>query len=110
GAAGTGQLSVTLTAPTVNPANYNFEWFEGPTTSSPVLGTATSGVEAGVNGEIAQNLETGIYTVRVTKIAGGSAGCSTTATYQIFENAPVMTVATADVTIVNITRCDQIAA
>ena len=107
GAPGTGQLSVTLTSPTSNPADYNFEWFEGSDTSSPTLGTGTSGVEAGVNGEIVQNLETGTYTVRVTKIAGGSAGCSTTATYQIFENAPIMTVATADVAIVDITRCDM---
>lgn len=107
GAPGTGQLSVTLTNPTNNPADYNFEWFEGPDTSSPVLGTGTSGVEAGVNGEVAQNLETGVYTVRVTKLAGGSAGCSTTATYQIFENAPVMTIAAADVTVVPITRCDM---
>jgi gliding motility-associated-like protein len=107
GAPGTGQLSVTLTSPTGNPADYNFEWFEGSDTSAPALGTGTSGGEAGVNGEVAQNLETGMYTVRVTKIAGGSAGCSTTATYQIFENAPIMTVATADITIVDITRCDM---
>ena len=110
GAPGTGQLSVTLVSPTANPADYSFDWFEGPNASSPPLGTATSGVEAGVNGEIAQNLSTGVYTVVVTKVAGASAGCSTTATYQIFEDAPVITVATADVTIVDITRCDMMTA
>jgi hypothetical protein len=37
GVAGTGQLSLNLVSPTANPADYSFDWFEGPTTSSPAL-------------------------------------------------------------------------
>lgn len=106
GAPGTGQLSLTLVSPTANPADYSFDWFEGPTTSSPPLGTTTAGIEAGVNGEFALNLSTGIYTVLVTKTSGASAGCSSIATYQIFEDLPVITIAKPDMTIVEITRCD----
>lgn len=107
GAPGTGQLSVTMVSPTANPADYTFDWFEGPDASSPPLGTATSGVEAGVNGEVIQNLPAGKYTVVVTKIAGTNAGCSSTATYEIFDNTPLITLAKADVSIVDIARCDM---
>lgn len=107
GAPGTGQLSVTLVSPTADPADYAFDWFEGPDATSPVLGTTTSGVEAGMNGEMVQNLPAGKYTVVVTKIAGTNAGCSSTATYQIFDNVPIITLAKPDVSIVDITRCDM---
>ncbi len=106
GAPGTGQLSLSI----VNPADYSFDWFEGTDITAPALGTTTSGTEAGVNGEVAQNLPAGFYTVLVTKIAGASAGCSSMATYQIFDNTPVITVAVPDITVTAITRCDMMTA
>jgi large repetitive protein len=103
GAPGTGQLSINI----LNSADYTFAWYEGADTASPVLGTNTSGVAAGAT---ASNLPVGKYTVAVTKNVGNSAGCSTTATYQIFENTPIISIAQADVSITNITRCDMLTA
>ncbi|MDH4091415.1 MAG: gliding motility-associated C-terminal domain-containing protein [Cyclobacteriaceae bacterium] len=108
GAPGTGQLSVSLVSPTINPADYNFDWFEGPDASFPPLGTATSGIEGGANGETVLNLPAGKYTVVVTKAAGASAGCAATATYEIFDNTPVVSLAKADVTITDVVRCDML--
>jgi len=107
GAPGTGQLALTMVGPTADPADYSFDWFEGTDAAAPVLGTGTSGVEGGVNGEIAMNLPAGKYTVVVTKNAGTNAGCSATATYEIFDDLPVITLATADIDITSITRCDM---
>jgi len=110
GAPGTGELSVSLVSPSVNPSDFSFDWFEGPDASSPPLGTVTSGVKSGVNGETVINLPAGKYTVVVTKNVGASAGCSTTASYEIFDDLPVITLAKADVTIVDISRCDMMTA
>jgi gliding motility-associated-like protein len=107
GAAGTGQLSVNLLSPTTNPADYSFDWYEGPDASSPPLGTNTSGVEGGVNGEIAMNLPAGRYTVVVTKLAGNSAGCSATASYDVFDELPVISISIPDLTVTSVTRCDM---
>ena len=99
GASGTGQLSINI----VNPADYTFAWYEGLDANSPVLGTNTSGVAAGAT---ASNLPAGNYTVVVTKTAGNSAGCSETATYQVFDDLPVLSIAKASITISDIERCD----
>jgi gliding motility-associated-like protein len=100
GAPGTGQLSVTI----ANPADHSFTWFEGPDASSPILGTNTSGVAAGAS---ATNLPAGKYTVVVTKNITPSAGCFSTATYQIFDDVPTISIAQSNVMVTNITQCDM---
>lgn len=107
GIAGSGQLSVTMTNPTTNPADYTFDWFEGADSAAPLLGTGTSGNKTGVNGEVAKNLVGGEYTVVVTKTSATSAGCTSTATYRIFDNLPVISLATADLSKSDINRCDM---
>ena len=86
--------------------NYSFAWFEGPSTASPLLGTGTSGVVVG-NGEIANNLPVGIYTVEVTNTTPTSTGCSSTATFQIFDNPPVISIAEADLSVTDVTLCSN---
>ena len=101
GAPGTGQLSVVI----ANPADYTFTWYEGLDASAPLLGTNTSGVSAGAT---ASNLPAGNYTVVVTKTAGNSAGCFATATYQVFDDTPTLSVAKASITISDVERCDML--
>lgn len=105
GASGTGRIELTLTSPTSGPAGYTFDWFEGTGTGTP-LGTATSGIESGINGENAINLTAGKYSVVVTKNSGASAGCSATSTYEVFDNIPVISLLTADITATHVSRCD----
>ena len=100
GAPGTGQLTVAI----ANPGDYIFTWYEGSDASSPLLGTNTSGVAAGAT---ASNLPAGNYTVVVTKTAGNSAGCFGLATYQVFDDTPSLTLASASITISNVERCDM---
>jgi gliding motility-associated-like protein len=100
GAPGTGQLSVDI----VNPADYTFTWYEGPDASSPLLGTNTSGVATGAT---ASNLPAGNYTVVVTKTAGNSAGCLSSATYQVFDDTPSLSVPTTSITTTDVERCDM---
>jgi uncharacterized protein YcfL len=100
---GSGQIELAIDGG-ANPANYNFEWFEGPDTASPPLGTATSGVEVG-NGEIAANLPAGTYTVRVTDVVPDNAACFSVATVIILDNPPIMSLAAADLTVVDMTEC-----
>ncbi len=97
-----GEITVNI----ATPANFDFDWFEGQTTSSPTLGTTTTGVEAGINGEVIQNLPAGFYTVRVTDNAFPSTGCFSTQTFQVFDNPPIVTLAAADITVTNNLRCD----
>lgn len=85
-----------------NPADYTITWFEGKDTSAPVLGTGTTGTTSG-NDAIAENLPEGFYTVEVTL---GSTGCISTATYQIFDNPPMVSIASADLDIDHLTRCN----
>lgn len=98
GATGTGQISIDIT----NPADYSFAWFEGGDVISPPLGTNTSGSSIGA---MASNLPAGKYTVLVTKLGGTSAGCFSTATYQIFDELPMLSIEEADVVIEDITEC-----
>ncbi|HTE30185.1 MAG TPA: gliding motility-associated C-terminal domain-containing protein [Chryseolinea sp.] len=110
GSAGTGTISLSMTSPSTSPSDYTFDWYEGADASAPVLGTGTSGVEAGINGEIIQNLPAGKYTVVITRTASGSAGCSATATYQIFDDLPTVSIVKADVGVTDINRCDMMSA
>jgi hypothetical protein len=86
------------------PMNYNIKWFEGSTTSSPALGT-TTGTTSGVNGETAQNLKGGTYTVQVTNTTGTSTGCLSTASFLVLDNTPTISLASADLTITPQTLC-----
>lgn len=61
--------------------DYTFEWFEGNNTSTP-LGT-TVGTTSGINGEVAEGLNTGSYTVRVTQ---NSTGCNNIQSLYLQEN------------------------
>ena len=88
-----------------NPADYIISWFEGNDTSAPVLGTGTIGNTAG-NNAIAQDLPGGFYTVEVTNNTVASTGCTTTSTFQIVDNPPIVSIASADVNIQHLTRCD----
>jgi len=109
GTTGTAQITLTMAGPTGNPADYDFNWFEGTTTAGAALGTTVIGAaEGGVNGEIAVNLKGGFYTVQVIKRlgTGANAGCDTTATFQVFDNPPIMSLAQADIDITSVTRCD----
>ena len=92
GATGTGQLSVNIT----NPANYTFAWHVGPDASTPVFSTAAT----------ATNLVAGKYTVVVTKNSGTSAGCFSTATYEVFDDLPVISIASTDITVTDIVACN----
>jgi len=85
-----------------DPADYTINWFEGDDTSE-ALGTNTSGVAAGANGEIATNLTGGEYTVEVIN---DITECSIIRTYSIVDNPTVVSVATADIQISPITQCD----
>jgi large repetitive protein len=105
--AGTVVANGQITLNIASPANFNFDWFEGTNTSSPPLGTSTTGVEAGVNGEIIQNLPAGFYTVNVTDNTFPSTGCSTTQTFQIFDNPPIITLAAGDILLTDNLRCDM---
>src|SRR5690606_24611071 len=85
-----------------DPSLYTITWFEGKDTSAPALGTGTTGTTSG-NDAIAENLPRGFYTVEVTL---GSTGRLSTATFQIFDNPPIVSIASADVVIDHLTRCD----
>ena len=72
----------THNTPALLQANYNFEWFEGGTTSSPGLGTNFGTPTA----EVASGLPSGVYTLRVTKTTntdGDELRCSNTFVYAV---------------------------
>lgn len=103
GIAGNGRIELTIDSGA--PAgNYTYSWFEGPNTSSPVLGTSTSGVMQG-SGEIAANLPPGKYTVQVTNNGPASAACLSVATFTVLDNPPVMSLAAADLQLTHHTDC-----
>ncbi|WP_375578885.1 gliding motility-associated C-terminal domain-containing protein [Marivirga tractuosa] len=80
---------------------FTFNWFEGNDTSTP-LGT-NIGSTSGTNGEIAEGLIGGSYTVEVTN---DSTECSTIRTFSIVDNPVVVSIPSSDIEISNITRCD----
>ena len=99
--ASNGLITVSLDGG-ANPLNYNIKWFEGANTSSPALGT-TTGTTSGVNGETAQNLKGGTYTVQATVT---STGCVSTSTFTIFDNPPTISLSSADLTTTPQTLCN----
>src|SRR5690606_25300718 len=88
-------------------ANYIINWYEGKDTSAPVLGTGTTGTTSGGN-LVAENLPAGFYTVEVINNTAVSTACSSTATFQIFDNPPIVSIASADVALNHLTICDAV--
>ncbi|ADR23121.1 hypothetical protein MATR_30300 [Marivirga tractuosa] len=84
-----------------SPSLYTFNWYEGTDTSTP-LGT-TIGSTAGVNGERADSLIGGSYTVEVFN---DSTQCSTLRTFSINDNPVIVSIPNAEIDITAITRCD----
>ncbi|MBL7856430.1 MAG: gliding motility-associated C-terminal domain-containing protein [Cyclobacteriaceae bacterium] len=107
GATANGQIQLDIDG--VAPeTNYSYAWFEGATIASPALGTGTSGV-TNPTGNIASSLPPGIYTVLVTNISPTSTACSATATYQIFDNPPIVSMSAADLVLTPQTLCPPLA-
>lgn len=102
-AMGTGEIELSVDT-NADPNNYNFQWFDGPDVSSGALPPANVG---GTNGNTAQNLVGGDYTVQVTNNTATSNGCFSTASFTVFNNPPIMSLAQADITIGDVTRCDM---
>ncbi|MTI21971.1 hypothetical protein E1176_13140 [Fulvivirga sp. RKSG066] len=100
GATGTGAIEVEVDGG-ANPANFTFNWYEGSDTSADPLGT-TTGTTAGVNGEIADDLVAGTYTVAVLNIA---TQCSAIATYSVVANPTTVSIASADLSITPWSSC-----
>lgn len=100
---GSIQLDIDGAAPE---GNYSYTWYEGPSVSDPVLGTNTGGVTGGV-GQSASSLPAGIYTVAVTNTTPASTGCASTATFKVFANPPVISIAAADLAITDVTLCSN---
>jgi hypothetical protein len=78
-----------------SPLNYTINWYEGSDTSSPILGT-NFGVASGINGEIAEQLPGGFYTVEVIN---NSDLCIIIQTYQIADNQSLVTIIPSDITL-----------
>jgi len=99
-----GKVSLSISAPTTDPNDYDFNWFSGTDITGSPLAPSMIG---GVNGEIAQNLAPGFYTVHITKKlgTGANSGCDTTATYQIFDNPPIISIASTDISTTDVTLC-----
>lgn len=90
---GSVQLNIDGGAPLTD---YSYTWFEGQTTGDPALGT-TPGTSTNANGDLAQNLPGGFYTVLVLKTAAAAnEGCSAEATFQVFDNPLMMSMTNAD--------------
>lgn len=100
-----GRIQLEIDGGAGNPADYIINWYEGKDTSAPVLGTGTTGTTS-ANNSIAENLPAGYYTVEVINNTPVSTACSSTATFQIFDNPPIVSIASADVVLNHLTRCD----
>lgn len=101
GVASNGAITVSIDGG-ASPLNYTFKWFEGSDVSAPSLGT-TTGTSGGVNGETAQNIKGGTYTVQVTNNA---TGCFQTGSYAIFDNPPTISLSSANLTVTPQTLCN----
>lgn len=101
GVASNGSITVSIDGG-ASPNNYSIKWFEGASASAPPLGT-TTGAPGGINGEVAQNIKGGTYTVLVTNNA---TGCFQTTTYAIFDNPPTISLSSANLTVTPQTLCN----
>ncbi|GHN01017.1 hypothetical protein WSM22_25060 [Cytophagales bacterium WSM2-2] len=88
--------SITVGADAAPATNYTFAWFNGTNTATPL---ALPGTTGGVNGEMAQNLAKGSYTVKVTNTTATSTGCFSIMTYNLFDNTPVQSLSAANLTL-----------
>ena len=93
---GTGSLEIAIREggtelTTISAADYTINWYEGSSTSSPELTTATIG---GSYSNVVSGLATGNYTVEVIKGSSSSpnAGCSSVATFTIGSDLPVLSI------------------
>ena len=125
---GDGSLAITITedgGAAITLADYSIEWYRGSFTVSPTTASANflhddagsaSGANVGsaaVGGDIRTltGLETGTYTVFITKDNGdasgnGNEGCSTFATFNVGVDQPTLTVSlTTGVTVVDNDNC-----
>ena len=101
-----GRLSASVTEgiTTGVTAGYDFEWFTGQnnTASGDEL---PAGNITGANGEIAQNLPPGFYTVRVTDNNTPNDNCQTVATMEVQDMPDMVVIAAADIIINDQTNC-----
>ncbi|HEX5169446.1 MAG TPA: gliding motility-associated C-terminal domain-containing protein [Cyclobacteriaceae bacterium] len=91
-----GQIEITIDGVSPPPGDYSIQWFAGPDTSSPTI----------PGGLILSNLSPGMYTVEVTNTKIINTQCTSTATFQVLDTPPVIGIASSDITIMNLTRCD----
>jgi hypothetical protein len=91
-----GQIEITIDGYSPPPADYSIQWFAGPDTSSPTI----------AGGLIISSLAPGMYTVEVTNTKVVNTQCTTVATFQILDLPPVISIASGDVDITHLTRCD----
>ena len=69
-----GQLTANPTAPTADPADFTFEWFQGQNTNSAnaiPASVLTSATLSGTNGQTITGLPAGTYRVRITDNESG---------------------------------------
>ncbi|MDN5202484.1 gliding motility-associated C-terminal domain-containing protein [Fulvivirgaceae bacterium BMA10] len=99
-----GQLSASVTEGGVPgfTAGYTFEWFIGQNSTTVPLPV---GQVAGADGQIAQDLAPGYYTVRVTDNTTPNLGCITISTFEVRDIPDVISIANADITITNQNDC-----
>ncbi len=117
--AGSGSVLASVILPggaTDAAGEYTFEWFEGAGNAGDAnfslnggggSVTATGFIIGGANGEQVDNLPAGVYEVVVSNNAGGSDGDACSATSQVTVNqfTPVISIATADITIMDNENC-----
>ena len=84
-------------------ASFAIEWFEGPGTIIPL--ETNVGTVSGVNGETAQDLPAGTYTVRVTDNTSPGNSCGVTSTFSITDNIPVIGIDYPDMILTHQTDC-----
>lgn len=95
-AGGAGAGSITLLAS--SPLNFTYSWFAG----NDITGTPVTSV-SGVNGEIAQNLQEGAYTVQVRETA---TNCTSISHYTIANNPLIAAFDATGFAAPAITSCD----
>ncbi|HEX5172251.1 MAG TPA: gliding motility-associated C-terminal domain-containing protein, partial [Cyclobacteriaceae bacterium] len=96
-------LSVEVNGVAAPLNEFTIEWFEDAALSVN-LGT-TIGAVAGVDNEIAQLLSAGTYYVRVTDNTSPNNSCSSTASFSVIDNPPVIGIDQADISVTDQADC-----